>query len=132
MHNNSKTSGSKWSSVWVYFVIAFGVTWLIDIALALSRINMQTASGSVLLSLAVLGPATAAISLTYLTQDKKGIHEYWQRITDVRRISLRWYLVIFLLPPLFSASLHCWISRLAEEDGHSESRCNNFPPIQFI
>ena len=98
MNNNSKSSGSKWSSVWVYFAIAFGITWLIEIALALSRVNMQTASGSVLLSLAVLGPATAAISLTYLTQDKKSIRDYWQRITDIRRISARWYLVILLLP----------------------------------
>ena len=87
MYSNSKSSGSKWSSVWVYFALAFGITWLIEIALALSGVNMQTASGSVLLSLAVLGPATAAISLTYLTQDKKGIRDYWQRITDIRRIS---------------------------------------------
>jgi membrane protease YdiL (CAAX protease family) len=98
MNNNSKLSRSKWSSVWTYFAIAFGISWLIEAALALSGINMQTASGSVLLSLAVLGPAIAAISLTYLTQDKKGIRDYWQRITDIRRISLRWYLVIFLLP----------------------------------
>ena len=98
MKNNSESSGSKWSSVWVYFAMAFGITWLIETALALSGVNMQTASGSALLSLAVLGPATAAISLTSLTQDKNGVCNYWRRITDIRRISAKWYLVIFFLP----------------------------------
>ena len=98
MITNSKSFGSKWSSVWVYFVVAFGVSWLIEIALALSGVSMEATSGPVLLSLAVLGPATAAISLTYLTQDKMGIRDYWLRIIDIRRISIRWYLVIFLLP----------------------------------
>jgi membrane protease YdiL (CAAX protease family) len=93
-----KSSRSKWSDVWVYFAVAYGVSWLIEIALALSGVSMEAVSGPVLLSLAVLGPATAAISLTYLTQDKMGKHDYWLRIIDIRRISLRGYLVIFLLP----------------------------------
>ncbi len=100
MNTDSKSSGSKWSSVWVYFAVAFGVSWLIEIALALSGVSMEGVSGPVLLSLAVLGPATAAISLTYLTQDKMGIRDFWLRIIDTRRISLRWYLVIFLLAPV--------------------------------
>ena len=41
MYSNSKSSGSKWSSVWVYFALAFGITWLIEIALALSGVNME-------------------------------------------------------------------------------------------
>ncbi len=98
MNTNAKASGSKWSSVWIYFAVAFGVSWLIEIVLALSGIDMKAASGPVLLSLAVLGPAIAAVGLTYLTQDKMGIHDYWLRIIDIRRISLKWYLVIFLLP----------------------------------
>lgn len=105
MGTNSNSSGSKYSGVWGYFVIAFGITWIIEIGLGLSGVDMQTASGSVLLSLAVLGPATAAIGLTYLTRDKIVIHDYWQRITDIRRISPKWFLVILLLPAaLFSLS----------------------------
>jgi len=100
MNTNSKSSGSKWSSVWVYFAVAYGVSWLIEIALALSGVSMEAASGPALLSLAAAGPAIAAISLTYLTQDKMGRHDYWLRIIDTRRISLRWYLVIFLLAPV--------------------------------
>jgi membrane protease YdiL (CAAX protease family) len=98
MNTNSKSSGSKWSSVWVYFAVAYSVSWLIEIALALSGVDMKAASGPVLLSLAAAGPAIAAIGLTYLTQDKMGRRDYWQRIIDIRRISAGWYLVIFLLP----------------------------------
>ena len=98
MNNDSKSSGSKWSSVWVYFAVAYGVSWLIEIALALSGIDMKAASGPVLLSLAAAGPAIAAVGLTYLTQDKMGRRDYWLRIIDIRRISAGWYLVIFLLP----------------------------------
>jgi len=98
MGTNSNSSGSKCSRVWVYFVIAFGISWIVEIGLALSGVSMKTESGSVLLSLAVLGPATAAIGLTYLTRDKIVIHDYWQRITDIRRISPKWFLVILLLP----------------------------------
>ncbi|VVB67052.1 CAAX prenyl protease 2 [uncultured archaeon] len=102
MNTNSKSSGSKWSSVWIYFAVAYGVTWLIEIALALLGIDMKAASGPVLLSLAAAGPAIAAIGLTCLTQDKMGRRDYWQRIIDIRRISAGWYLVIFLIfPALF-------------------------------
>jgi membrane protease YdiL (CAAX protease family) len=99
MNTNSKSSGSKWSSVWVYFAVAFGVSWLIEIVLALLGIDLKTASGQALLALATSGPAIAAIGLTYLTQDKMGRRDYWLRIIDLRRISAGWYLVIFLLPP---------------------------------
>ncbi len=59
---------------------------------------MDAAFAPVLLSLAFLGPAIAAISLTCLTQDQTGRRDYWLRIIDIRRISLRWYPIIFLLP----------------------------------
>lgn len=105
MDINSKPSLPKKSSVWAYFVMAFGITWIIEIGLAFYGISMQTASGSVMLSLSVLGPATAAIVLTYLTGDRDEIHDYWQRIADKKRIGPRWYLVVLFLPAvLFSLS----------------------------
>jgi len=78
--------------------MAFGIYWIIWIGLAVYGVNTQTASGSALFSLSVLGPAIAAITLTYMTRDKEQIHDYWQRITDTKRISFRWYLVILFLP----------------------------------
>ena len=99
MNTNINSSRSKWASPWIYFAIAFGFTWLIEIVWALSGIGLETTSGQALLILAASGPTIAAIGLTYLTQDKMGRHDYWLRIIDRRRISTGWYLVIFLLAP---------------------------------
>jgi len=100
VETNSKfLSRSTRSYLWTYFAIAFGLSWLIEIMLALLGIDLKTASGQVFLSLAASGPAIAAVGLTYLTQDKIGRRDYWLRIIELRRISAGWYLIIFLLPP---------------------------------
>jgi membrane protease YdiL (CAAX protease family) len=99
MNANIKLSRSIWSSVWVYFAVAFGLTWIVEILWSLSGISLESASGQALLCLAASGPALAAIGLTYLTQDEMGRRDYWLRIIDLRRISARWYLVIFLFAP---------------------------------
>jgi membrane protease YdiL (CAAX protease family) len=94
-----KLSRSKWSGPWVYFALAFGLTWIIEIVWWLLGISLETALGQALLILAMSGPAIAAIGLTYLTQDEMGRRDYWLRIIDLKRISVRWYLVIFLFAP---------------------------------
>jgi membrane protease YdiL (CAAX protease family) len=98
MNGDPNSSGSKLSTVWIYFIAAFAISWSIEFALALSGISMQAAYGPALLSLAVLGPAIAAIGLTYLEQDIGAQRDYWQRIIDTKRISLKWYFVIFFFP----------------------------------
>ena len=87
------------SRPWVYFALAFGLTWIIEIVWWLLEISLETALGQALLILAMSGPAIAAIGLTYLTQDEMGRRDYWLRIIDLKRISVRWYLVIFLFAP---------------------------------
>jgi membrane protease YdiL (CAAX protease family) len=52
--------------------------------------------------LGLCGPAIAGVGLTHLTQDKMDRRDYWQRVTDTRRISTRWCLVIFLFFPAIS------------------------------
>lgn len=99
----SKSSRSILSGVWLYFAIAYGWTWAFWMAAVQLGISMNTTFGTELLMLGLLGPAVAGVGLTYLTQDKKGRHDYWQRVTDIRRISFRWYLVIFLFYPAISA-----------------------------
>ena len=99
MEYNIKYFASKWSGPWVYFAVAFGLTWLIEIVWSLLGISLETVSGQALLCLATSGPAIAAIGLIYLTLDRMGRHDYWLRIIDLRRISSGWYLVIFLFAP---------------------------------
>lgn len=99
---NSNFSKSILSSPWVYFALAYGWTWAFWMLAAILEISMNTSSGTGLLMLGLFGPAIAGIGLTYLTEDKGGRSDYWQRVIDIRRISIRWYLVIFLLYPAIS------------------------------
>jgi uncharacterized protein len=108
MNSNIKSSVSKWSGPWVYFAVAFGLTWFIEIVWALSGISLATTSGQALLILAASGPAIAAIGLTYLTQDKIGRRDYWLRIIDLRRINVGWYLIIFLFVPVLYGLAALW------------------------
>jgi len=102
MNTNSKFSKSILTSPWVYFAVAYGWTWTFWILAARLGISLNTTSGVGLLMLGLCGPAIAGIGLTYLTQDKMGRRDYWQRVIDPRRISIRWYLVIFLVFPAIS------------------------------
>ncbi len=86
-------------SPWIYFVVAYCWSWTFWGVAAWLGISLNTASGIGLEMLGLLGPAVGGVGLTFLTQDKMGRHDYWQRVTDIRRISLRWYLVIFLFFP---------------------------------
>ncbi|HOT07707.1 MAG TPA: CPBP family intramembrane metalloprotease [Methanotrichaceae archaeon] len=99
MKININLFGLNISSLWIYFAVAFGLTWLVEIAWSLSGIRLGSSSGQALLCLATSGPATAAIGLTFLTQDKAGRRDFLLRIIDIRRIRAGWYLVIFLFPP---------------------------------
>ena len=79
---------------WVYVLATFAWTWTfwgIGIVLGLSM-----EAGMLLGLVGVLGPMITGIGFTYLTKDKAGRSDYWKRIVDFKRISARWYLVIFL------------------------------------
>jgi membrane protease YdiL (CAAX protease family) len=103
MSTGSKSSKSILSSPWVYFAVAYGWTWTFWILAAWWEISLNTTHGVGLLMLGLCGPAIAGVGLTYLTRDKMGRRDYWQRVTDTRRISFKWYLVIFLFFPTISA-----------------------------
>ena len=130
MNANIKLSRSIWSSVWVYFAVAFGLTWIVEILWSLSGISLESASGQALLCLAASGPALAAIGLTYLTQDEMGRRDYWLRIIDLRRISADGTWLSFSLLPRSIASLHSWILFQVEAEGHWEGQWDNLPLFQ--
>lgn len=88
------------TSPWMYFALALGLSWIFTIPLALAGVNLQSSPVTMIsYALAGLGPAAAAILLTYMTQGDEGRKAYWRRILDVRRIPLGWYAVIFLTVP---------------------------------
>ena len=49
--------------------------------------------------LGVFGPGIAGIIMTYREQGKEGGRDFWRRVFDFRRISLKWYAFILLIYP---------------------------------
>jgi membrane protease YdiL (CAAX protease family) len=52
--------------------------------------------------LGVLGPLLTGIGFTYLTKNKAGRRDYWLRIVDVKRIGLKWLLILLCFVPLLN------------------------------
>jgi membrane protease YdiL (CAAX protease family) len=50
-----------------------------------------------------VGPVLAAACLTHLLREYNDPRDFWRRLIDFRRIPTRWYAVIFLTAPLYSA-----------------------------
>jgi membrane protease YdiL (CAAX protease family) len=50
-----------------------------------------------------VSPILFAIILVYITQDREGRRDYWQRVIDFRRIGKKWHVVILLTVPLLTA-----------------------------
>jgi membrane protease YdiL (CAAX protease family) len=98
---------------WHYLFLAYGLTWLFWIPVALTRQDYQ--ASPLLLAvvfLGVFGPGIAGIVLTYREQGKEGGRDFWHRVFDFRRISLKWYVLILLLFPalhLISIAINDWL-----------------------
>jgi len=102
MNDNPKTTRPALASPWVYFLATYIWSGIFGGLAILMDLSMETAAGLVLVLLAALGPMVTGISFTYLTRDKEGRRDYWKRIIGFKRISARWYLVIFLIVPILN------------------------------
>jgi membrane protease YdiL (CAAX protease family) len=98
---------------WFYLLLAYGWAWLFWIPIALTRQDYQTSP--ILLAgmfLGACGPGMAGIVLTYREQGKEGGRDFWRRVFDFRRISLKWYALILLLFPalhLIAIAINHWL-----------------------
>jgi uncharacterized protein len=106
-------NASKPKFPWLYVLLAYGLTWLFWIPVALTRQDYQ--ASPILLAvvfLGVFGPGIAGITMTYREQGKQGGRDFWHRVFDFRRISLKWYALIFLLFPvlhLIAIAINHWL-----------------------
>jgi uncharacterized protein len=104
---------SKPKFPWLYVSLAYGLTWLFWLPVALTRQDYQ--ASPLLLAvvfLGVFGPGIAGISLTYREQGKEGGRDFWRRVFDFRRISLKWHVLILLLFPalhMLSIRINSWL-----------------------
>lgn len=89
---------------WIYFLATYAWTWSFFGIAYLKRMSAESghALGVILVLLALSGPALMGIIFTYLSLDKAGQKDYWKRVLDFKRISFKWYLVIFFLIPVVS------------------------------
>ena len=91
------------NSPWPYFVLALGWSWLFWIPVAVTGLDVSEPPGIIMLAIGILGPAASAIILTSLLGDKQERRDYWERLIGFKRIGLKWYAIILLVPPVYSA-----------------------------
>ncbi|MBS0287543.1 MAG: CPBP family intramembrane metalloprotease [Proteobacteria bacterium] len=92
---------SQLANPWIYFLATYAWTWLffgIAYALGLSG-ETGGITGAVLVLLALGGPTITAMMFINFALNENGRKDYWKRITDYKRIPVKWYLIIFLFVP---------------------------------
>lgn len=94
---------SRSARSWLFFGLAYGLTWLFWIPVALWSAAEPATPTLVLHYLGGLMPPLVAILLVHARHDRSFRRDYWQRAVDVRRIGLRWYAVIVLTVPALTA-----------------------------
>ena len=99
MNTSLKTTRLNLANPWIYFVATFVWTWSFWGLAILTGASMESGQGVALLLLGVTGPMVTGITFVYLTRDKEGRRDYWNRIINFKSISSKWYLVIFLFVP---------------------------------
>jgi len=91
------------TSPWLFFLITYGLTWVLHVPAALSgQTNMEFPT-MLLYMLGGFGPTVAGIVLVYRERDKNQRKDFWRRTIDFRRIRGSGYLVILLLPLILFA-----------------------------
>jgi membrane protease YdiL (CAAX protease family) len=88
---------------WHFFILALGLSWLFWIPLALLGGEPMQFPYIILMILGGLGPAAAEIILIFGRGNRLQKRDYWRRVLDARRISLKWLAIILLIFPLINA-----------------------------
>lgn len=83
---------------WVFFAVTFAITWFFWLSAIALEVSFNSATGLVLLLAGLVGPGVAGIWFVYLVYDDRGRTDFWDRVKQGRRIGVRWFLVLLLLP----------------------------------
>ncbi|SDJ53774.1 type II CAAX endopeptidase family protein [Natronorubrum texcoconense] len=85
-------------SPWLFFAVSVGATWLFWLSAIAFGLRFDSAAGILLLLAGLAAPGVAGIGFVYLVYGTRGRADFWARITEVRRIGVRWFAIILLLP----------------------------------
>lgn len=83
---------------WPYFALVYAITWACWGAAALSGQSIASPLAQALIGIGGLGPAIAGIALAHRAGGDFW-RDYWQRLTQLKRIRPAWWCVILLLAP---------------------------------
>ena len=83
---------------WLFFGTTYAITWGFWLAAIALEVPFDSAAGLVLLLVGLTGPGIAGIGFVYLVYDERGRMDFWNRLKQVRRIGVKWFLVILLVP----------------------------------
>lgn len=83
---------------WVYLVVAVAGTWVFWLPAIALGVSFDSAAGLVLLLVGLAVPGVLGIAFVYLTYDERGRADFWNRLVQLRRVGLRWFAVILLVP----------------------------------
>lgn len=112
-----KARGIETRNLLLYFLIAFGWTWLLWLPSVIISVNdnqslmywiydVEMSVGLGLIAIggifSTFGPLVAAFAVTGLTEGREGVRRFWRRFWDVR-LPGAWLLASFLLPILLIA-----------------------------
>ena len=99
---NEESKITTHANPWHFFALALGLSWLFWIPLALLGQEAMKFPFVILMIAGGLGPAAAEIILVFGLGSRYQKKDYWHRVFDVRRISLGWYAVVFLMFPVLN------------------------------
>ncbi len=85
-------------SGWVYLAAAVAGTWAFWLPAIALGVRFDSAVGLVLLLVGLTVPGVLGIVFVYLNYDEPGRTDFWNRVTQPRRIGIRWLAVILLVP----------------------------------
>ena len=88
----------------LFLFIAFAITWIIGIPIAFTAPPDAEPDPFDIVQLGALGPAIAALILRYLEKGQEGLKEFFKKVI-YWRIPFAWYLVILILPLIWSGIL---------------------------
>ncbi len=96
---------------WLFFGVTYAVTWSFWLSAIGLGVSFDSVAGVALLLTGLLGPGVAGIGFVYLVYDERGRADFWNRTKQVRRIGVRWSLVVLLVPIVVTvvAALGDWL-----------------------
>ncbi|MFD1646000.1 CPBP family intramembrane glutamic endopeptidase [Haloarchaeobius litoreus] len=96
--STADSTSSPAGNPWLFFAVTYAITWGFWLAAIALGLRFDSAAGLGVLLAGLTGPGIAGIGFVYLVYDEPGRTDFWNRLTQVRRIGVRWALVILLVP----------------------------------